>query len=111
MGSNPSASAPLDKRDMLWAMPKDQYYDAALAYAQEHGFKGNTLPSYEAPNPPFLGRCPLERAIPGSSVGCTTITLPKGKAVEMLPKEVAIFVARADSGRFYKDLLGSPEKR
>lgn len=89
-------------------MPRDQYYEAALAFAQEHGFEGNTLPHY-GDHGSVSRSCPLARAIPGSVVGCESIELKVGRStkVEQLPKEVARFVDLADNGR-YVDMVGDP---
>lgn len=87
-------------------MPKDQYYEAALAYAQSQGFRGNTLPHFNDSEQNRIGaNCPLARAIPGAVVGCESITI--GRTVSQLPKEVARFVEFADKGH-YADVVGKP---
>jgi hypothetical protein len=76
---------------------KDNYYEAALRWAQKRGYRGEELP---------LGRrtadvdCPLGRAT-GLSIGrdSWSETWP-GRDYGRLPRDVAAFVRRFDS-RFY----------
>lgn len=86
-------------------MPRDQYYTAALKFAQEHGFEGVNLPGYANGLP--SRSCPLARAC-DAFVGEEQMVLKRGRGQTVqIPKEVQHFIQMADRGE-YRSLLGEP---
>lgn len=84
---------------------RDQYYLAALKFAQENGFEGVNLPGYSN-DIPSRG-CPLARAC-NARVGMETMVLKQGGGQRVqIPLEVQHFIQRADRGE-YRNLLGEP---